>query len=159
MNYDKDDRKILKLLQGDLPVVSRPFRDLALSMNISEEEIIERVNQLQARGAIRRCGAILRHYQAGYVTNAMVAWKTAPDQADKAGNIMALYNEISHCYLRDVPAEFEYNMFCMIHAHNDQELSDLIDRISKQTGLTDCIVIKSLTEFKKASMEYIRGED
>jgi DNA-binding Lrp family transcriptional regulator len=159
MNFDEDDRKILKLLQGDIPVESHPFRDLAQAMNISEEDIIGRVQNLQKKGVIRRWGAVLRHQQAGFVVNAMVAWKLGAGQADESGNIMAGFKEISHCYLREVPDEFGYNLFSMIHARSDQELRELIDRVSEQTGLTDYIVIKSLREFKKASMEYIRGED
>ncbi|PKM76795.1 MAG: Lrp/AsnC family transcriptional regulator [Firmicutes bacterium HGW-Firmicutes-15] len=159
MNYDEDDRKILKLLQGDLPVESRPFRELAQAMNLSEEDIIDRVQNLQQKGTIRRWGAVLRHQQAGFTANAMVAWKVGAEQGDEAGNIMAGFKEISHCYLREVPDEFGYNMFSMIHARSDQELRELIDKVLEQTGLTDYIVIKSLRELKKASMEYIRGED
>ncbi|MDD3364576.1 MAG: AsnC family transcriptional regulator, partial [Syntrophomonas sp.] len=153
--YDEDDRKILKLLQGDLPIKSHPFQELAQSMNISEEDIIGRVQKLQGKGTIRRWGAVLRHQQAGFVANAMVAWKVEAEQADKVGNIMAGFKEISHCYLREVPDDFRYNMFSMIHARSDQELRELIDRVSEQTELTDYVVIKSLKEFKKASMEYI----
>ncbi len=159
MIYDKEDRKILKLLQGDLPLVSRPFQDLALSLNITEADIIEKINKLQAEGTLRRCGAIVRHHPAGYVVNAMVAWKTEGEQAESAGNIMAGFKEISHCYLREVPDEFGYNMFSMIHAHDNQELMQVLNRIAEQTELTDYIIIKSLKEFKKASMEYIIGED
>lgn len=155
MNFDEDDRKILKLLQGDIPVESHPFRDLAQAMNISEEDIIGRVQNLQKKGVIRRWGAVLRHQQAGFVANAMVAWKVGEGQADESGNIMAGSKEISHCYLREVPDEFGYNLFSMIHARSDQELRELIDRVSEQTGLTDYIVIKSLKEFKKASMKYV----
>ena len=155
MNFDEDDRKILKLLQGDIPVESHPFRDLAQAMNISEEDIISRVQNLQKKGAIRRWGAVLRHQQAGFIANAMVAWKVGAGQADESGNIMAVFKEISHCYLRQVPDEFGYNMFSMIHARSDKELRELIDRVSEQTGLTDYIVIKSLKEFKKASMKYV----
>ena len=155
MNFDEDDRKILKLLQGDIPVESHPFRDLAHAMNISEEDIIGRVQNLQKKGVIRRWGAVLRHQQAGFVANAMLAWKVGAGQADESGNIMAGSKEISHCYLREVPDEFGYNLFSMIHARSDQELRELIDRVSEQTGLTDYIVIKSLKEFKKASMKYV----
>lgn len=155
MNFDEDDRKILKLLQGDIPVESHPFRDLAQAMNISEEDIIGRVQNLQKKGVIRRWGAVLRHQQAGFVANAMVAWKLGAGQADESGNIMAGFKEISHCYLRQVPDEFGYNMFSMIHARSDIELRELIDRVSEQTELTDYIVIKSLKELKKSSMKYV----
>lgn len=159
MNYDEYDRGILKLVQGDIPLESRPFSNIAQSMNISEEDILERVQDLLKNGTIRRWGAVLRHQQAGFTTNAMVAWKASSEQSDAAGCIMAGFKEVSHCYIREVPDEFGYNMFSMIHARNDLELKGIIARISEQTGLMDFVVIKSLREFKKASMEYIKGED
>jgi DNA-binding Lrp family transcriptional regulator len=159
MNYDKDDKKILKLLQGDLPLESRPFQELAQVMNITEDDIISRVLNLREKGTIRRWGAVLRHRQAGFVANAMVAWKAGPEQVDEVGNIMAGFREISHCYLREVPNEFGYNMFTMIHARSSKELREFIEKVSKKTGITDYIIIKSIKEFKKASMVYIRGED
>lgn len=159
MNYDEYDRGILKLVQGDIPLESRPFSNIAQSMNISEEDILERVQDLLKKGTIRRWGAVLRHQQAGFTTNAMVAWKASSEQSDAAGCIMAGFKEVSHCYIREVPDEFGYNMFSMIHARNDLELKGIIARISEQTGLMDFVVIKSLREFKKASMEYIKGED
>ncbi|MDD4802392.1 MAG: Lrp/AsnC family transcriptional regulator [Syntrophomonas sp.] len=159
MNYDEYDRGILKLVQGDIPLESRPFSNIAQSMNISEEDILERVQNLLKKGTIRRWGAVLRHQQAGFTTNAMVAWKASSEQSDAAGCIMAGFKEVSHCYIREVPDEFGYNMFSMIHARNDLELKGIIARISEQTGLMDFVVIKSLREFKKASMEYIKGED
>jgi hypothetical protein len=46
-------------------------------------------------------------------------------------------------------------MFTMLHARSDEELVDLVSRVSQRTGLNDYLVIKSLKEFKKASMKYI----
>jgi len=149
------DRNIIALLQGDLPLESRPFYVLAQQLHISEQEIVERIIKMQQKGILRRWGAILRHHQAGYLANAMVAWQVAADQADEAGKTMAGFQEVSHCYLRQVPNSFAYNLFAMVHAHSDNELAQLVSEISQCTGLKDYIVIKSLKEYKKASMKYV----
>jgi DNA-binding Lrp family transcriptional regulator len=75
MFEDYIDRSIIGLVQGDLPLQSRPFLDLAQDLGISEAEIVARVRSLQGQGILRRWGAVLRHRQAGFVANAMVAWK------------------------------------------------------------------------------------
>jgi len=155
MTYDSIDRNIIGLLQGDLPLVSHPFQKLAQSLNISEQEIVDRVRALQQNGMVRRWGAVLRHQKAGYSANAMVAWKVENERAEEVGRIMAEFKEISHCYLRDVPDLFEYNLFAMLHAHNDDELNELVTKVCNKTNSQNYKVIKSLKEFKKASLEYV----
>jgi DNA-binding Lrp family transcriptional regulator len=155
MINDTIDHNIIRLLQGDLPVQSHPFWDLAKSLGVSEHEIVARIRGLQRQGVLRRWGAVLRHRQAGYLANAMVAWNVEPERADEVGHIMAGFKEISHCYLREVPDTFSYSLFAMLHARSDEELGELIARVSQRTGLQDYLVIKSLKEFKKASMKYV----
>jgi DNA-binding Lrp family transcriptional regulator len=71
---DETDRRIIQLIQGDIPLDVRPFAVLAEKLSMEEEELIDRVKSLQKRGIIRRFGATLRHQEAGFSANAMVAW-------------------------------------------------------------------------------------
>ncbi len=151
---DEQDRQIIKFLQGDIPLESRPLKYLADELQLSEEEVLARINNLQTRGIMRRWGAVLRHQQAGYVCNAMVAWKVTPDNADQAGETMAAFKEISHCYLREVSPDFGYNMFSMVHGRSEPEMEETISRIARTTGLNDYIVLKSVRELKKVSMRF-----
>ena len=155
MKYDDIDAKIIQFLQEDILIESNPWAGLALSTDISEAELLERIRNLQAQGIIRRWGAVLRHQKAGYRCNAMVAWQVKPEQADRAGEIMADMKEISHCYLRDVPADFNFPLFSMVHARDEQELENVISLISELTDLHDYAVLRSVREFKKVSMRYI----
>ncbi len=156
MLYDKLDREIIKFLQGSLPLESRPYAELAEHLQVSEEEIVARIGSLADRGIIRRLGAVLRHQRAGYRVNAMVAWKTDVSNQDRSGQIMAEFPQVSHCYLREVPPDFAYNLFSMIHARSEEELKHLVAEISLRTGLDDYLVIRSIKEMKKVSMEYYR---
>ncbi len=157
MNYDQVDKDIIKMIQTDIPVSERPYKALADMINISEQEIVERIKMMQEQGVIRRMGAVLRHQRAGYTVNAMVAWKTDSIDADQAGEIMAGYKEVSHCYFREVPESFPYPLFTMIHARTEEQLKRLIDNIAISTGLYDYLVIKSKQELKKTSMEYFNS--
>lgn len=155
MTCDEIDKNIISLLQGDVPLQPRPFQGLAQQVQLSEQEIVERIIKMQQDGILRRWGAVLRHRQAGYLVNAMVAWKVEPARADEAGRLMAEFNEISHCYLRNVPDSFAYNLFAMVHARDDKELRQVIEEVSNRTGIQDYTIIKSLKEYKKASMKYV----
>lgn len=151
----KTNREIIRFIQGDIPAEPHPFASLTDTLNLSEEEIVERIKDLQDQGVIRRFAAILRHHDAGFKVNAMVAWKVALEDADRVGMIMAGFDEVSHCYLRDVPEEFGYNLFSMIHARSNEQINTLLNELSSRTGISDYVVIRSIRELKKASMEYV----
>lgn len=152
---DKLDKAIIRMMQSDIPLSERPYRELARNHSASEEEIVERIKIMLEKGIIRRLGAVLRHQRAGYRANAMVAWKTDISCADEAGQIMAGFPEISHCYFREVPASFDYPLFSMIHARNEEELEKTIARIARATGIMDYQVLKTQRELKKTSMKYM----
>ena len=154
MEISERDREIIKFVQGDIPLESRPFFPLAQSLDLSEEEIITRIRHWQEHGIIRRFAAILGHYQAGFTANALVVWKINTEDADRIGMKMASYDQVSHCYLRDVPEEFAYNFFTMIHAGSDKQLEKMVEDMAWQTGIKDYIIIRSIRELRKVSMEY-----
>lgn len=154
MKINDIDREIIRFIQGDIPVEPHPFLSLAQRLNLSEDEIIARIRHLKEHGIIRRFATILGHYRVGFTANAMVAWKVETEDADQAGMIMASYDQVSHCYLRDVPKEFRYNFFSMIHASNDEAMERLVEEISWETGIKDYIIIRSIRELRKVSMEY-----
>lgn len=154
MIYDLKDKEIIKFLQGNIPIVSQPYKELADRLGLTEQEIIERIEDMKKTGLVRRLGAVLRHQQAGYKVNAMVVWQVDENRADTAGRIMAGFKQVSHCYLRDVPKGFEYNLFTMIHSQSNENLLAIINEISCQTGLQKYLIIRSIKELKKVSMEY-----
>ena len=155
MTDDSINRGIIALIQGDIPLKSHPFQKLAQELGVSEQEIVTRLQLLKQTGIIRRWGAVLRHQQAGFRVNAMVAWKAGREAADEAGRIMAGYKEISHCYLRQVPESFPYNLFAMIHARSEDELIKVVHDVAEHTNLREFAVIRSIKEFKKVSLKYI----
>ncbi|MEN6389778.1 MAG: Lrp/AsnC family transcriptional regulator [Syntrophomonas sp.] len=160
MYYDDVETGLIEMLQSDIPLQPKPYEDLARRLDTSEEELVERISDMKEKGLIRRVGAILRHHQAGYAFNVMVVFKADPESEERAGSILAGYKEVSHCYLRQVPREFGYDLFAMVHLHDEAELKPLLDDMAANTGLIDYQVIKSVREFKKTSMKYIhRRED
>ena len=58
---DELDKRIIALIQGDLPLDSRPFAVMADQLGITEDEFMERVKSLKEEGVIRRFGATLYH--------------------------------------------------------------------------------------------------
>ena len=154
MNKTEIMDRVIKELQGDLPLVSRPYLAVAERTGLTEQEVILAVEELKKQGMLKRIGAVLRHQNAGYRYNAMVAWKVTEKEVDQVGNLMAANPLVSHCYWRQTPAQWPFNLFTMIHARSEMELQNIIERLVKASGLSKYTIIRSLHEYKKVSMIY-----
>lgn len=148
------EKTIITLLQTDIPVVKRPFLEMAEKIGITEEKFLTVVKDLDDQGMIRRFGATLKHQKSGFKANAMVAWKVDEDRVEKTGNIMATFQEITHCYRRNPAPGWKYNMYTMVHASSEDECHALVKRISKAVGENEYELLFSRKELKKTSMKY-----
>lgn len=55
---DNIDKTILTCIQEGLDIEKRPFLALAQRINITEDEVIDRIKKLKEEGYIRRLGGI-----------------------------------------------------------------------------------------------------
>lgn len=148
------EKKIIALLQTDIPVVKRPFKVMAEQIGITEDEFLSVLKSLDDRKMIRRFGATLKHQKSGFKANAMVAWMVDEDKVEETGKIMATFQEITHCYRRNPAPGWRYNLYTMVHATSEDECHAIVKRISKAVGQTDYELLFSRKELKKTSMKY-----
>jgi DNA-binding Lrp family transcriptional regulator len=151
---DELDKKVIRLIQGDLPVNPRPFALLADQIGLTEAQVIARIKDLKDRGIIRRFGATLRHQEAGFSSNAMVAWVVPDHRIDATGEILADFKEVTHCYQRRPQGDWPYNLYTMIHGSNRDQCFQIAERMSRSAGIDEYILLFSEKEFRKTSMEY-----
>jgi DNA-binding Lrp family transcriptional regulator len=156
MNLDDIDKALLALAEGDLDVCERPFDAWAGKIGIPVEDVVSRLQALKERGVIREIKAVLRHTQAGFTANAMVAWSVPEALVDEVGERIATYPAVSHCYERGGFGRF--NIFSMIHARTEGEVMDRVNDISQATGISDYQIFRSIKELKKTSMRYFSQE-
>ncbi len=148
------EKKIIALLQTDIPVVKRPFLEMARQIGITEEQFLAVLNDLNDRGMIRRFGATLKHQKSGFKANAMVAWKVDEDQVEATGNIMATFQEITHCYRRNPAPGWKYNLYTMVHAASEEACHAIVEQIAAAVGQREYELLFSRKELKKTSMKY-----
>jgi len=151
---DDVDKKVIQLIQGDLPLDLRPFAVLAEKAGISEEEFVERVASLKKKGIIRRFGATLRHQEAGFSSNAMVAWIVPEKRIEEVGKGMAKFRAVTHCYQRNTHKGWPYNLYTMIHGDGRDKCREIAEQMSQKVGIQEYILLFSEKEFKKTSMKY-----
>lgn len=148
------DRELLRILQSGLPLVPRPFTEVATKLGMGEGEVLSRIKTLLDKGVIRRFGVVVHHRKAGITANAMVVWKVPQAKVEKVGRRMAQFKEATHCYERRIiPGKWEYNVFCMIHGYSKKHCEEVVRRISEVTGIKDYMVLFSEREFKKTSLK------
>ncbi len=160
-SFDEKDRALVRLLQENLPLVERPYHELAAKVGLTPEEVIERVRRWSESGVIRRFGASVRHVSMGYKANCMVVWRVEPEAAGEAGRAFAAFPEVTHCYRRPEFPGWPYSLYTMIHGADRDSIEALVARMSAATGLTEYRLVHSVREWKKTSMKYfaINKED
>jgi DNA-binding Lrp family transcriptional regulator len=155
------EKEAVRLLQYDLPLEERPFRAILEREKgrINETMLLDIGESFKARGMIRRYAGVLRHRKAGYGANAMTAWKPGALGDDDIERIFGAVKSISHLYLRETtPGTWEHPLFAMIHAKSDEELDGIIASLQKDSGIGDCLVLRTLREFKKERVIYFSPE-
>ena len=145
--------KIVSLLQHDIQLKSRPFREIADSCGRTEKKILNIINKFNRNGYIRKFGAVLRHNKIGYDKNALILWSVPQDKIEKAGNIFALFPFISHCYERNPAFKSKYNLFTMLHSKSE-DMTSLINKMAASIDIHDFLILESLKEYKKTSPEH-----
>ncbi|MBU1273993.1 MAG: AsnC family transcriptional regulator [Proteobacteria bacterium] len=158
MDLDAIDRKIIARLQGDLPLISRPFAGLAQDLGLEEDEVVRRIQALAAGRVMRRFGATLRHQRSGFASNVMVAWRVPAQRAREVGARLAAFRNVSHCYWREPCEGFSYNLFSMVHGRDDAECRSLVEVMALQAQAEEFELLFSVEELKKTSMRYFDQE-
>ncbi len=148
------EKKIIAMVQSNIPVTKRPFLELAQQIGVEEEDVLETLKQLDKEGIIRRFGATIRHQISGYEANAMVAWQVDEDRIDDVGSMMAAFEGVSHCYRRNPVADWPYNLYTMIHAKTQEDCYKMAEAMATLTAVKNYTLLFSRDELKKTSMKY-----
>lgn len=151
--------EIVRLLQGDIPLTERPFADMADQLNMTEAQLLEKIQKLQEWGIIRRFGAILRHRQAGMQANAMVVWIIPEAEVERVGKQLAAFAAVTHCYQRPTASDWPYNLYTMVHARTRTECAALVQELAAVADQAEHRLLYGLEEFKKTSMRYFAEEE
>ena len=147
------EKRVAAAVAGDIDINGDPFAAIASQTGLDEREVLDMLRRLRERGVIRRFGAVLRHQKAGVTENALVVWAVPEKELERAGTRAAQRSEVTHCYQRTPPFLGVYSLFTMVHGR-ERGLVDIIGEMASELGVHDYLVLESMEEFKKASMEY-----
>lgn len=133
--FDELDHAIVLATQAGLPLVPRPWHEVARQAGTTPDQVMKRVQQMLERGIIRRIGAVPNHYAIGYRSNGMSVWDVDDSCVDALGRELAESGLVSHCYLRTrhLP-QWPYNLFAMVHGRDRNEVETKLRQVAMILG-------------------------
>jgi DNA-binding Lrp family transcriptional regulator len=152
------DRAVIRELQGDMPVVPEPYAPAARAIGIGVPALLDHLESMRERRALRRVAAILFHRRAGFSANGMGVWGVPEDRVPEIGPRMAAFRGVSHCYQRPTYPDWPYSLFTMAHGRSKGECDRVLDAIAEETGVEQRATLYSSTEFKKIRLLYFTDE-
>ena len=154
IEIEEIDKKIVRLLQGEFPLVAEPYKELAVEIGITEEQLLARISAMREEKKIRKMGAVLRHREVGFTANSLCVWNVPDARIDEVARCMADHPRVSHCYDRNREADWQYNLYTMIHGYSRAECEDIAEELAAATGIDDRRMLYTKREWKKTSMKY-----
>ena len=137
------DKALLNLLQGDIPICSHPFAQLASRLGTDEDTVLARLRELKAAGFLRRIGTFFDSNQLGY-RGTLVALKVKPSQLQTVAEAVNRYPGATHNYER----EGLYNLwFTLLTPDADCE-KNILSEIRSLDGVEDMLRLKANKKYK-----------
>jgi DNA-binding Lrp family transcriptional regulator len=142
---DDLDRKLLNLMQGSFPLQARPFAAVATAAEVSEQEVLARVQRLLDERIIRQLTPIYDTRALGY-GSMLVAAKVDPENPWQAAKIVNSHPGVSHNYLRN----HDFNMWFTLAVEPDSRLGldGTLDVLKQLTGAESIRQLPTLKLFK-----------
>lgn len=150
----EEERGIVRVLQGALPVEPDLFAAPAARLGMTEDALLERLRVWRDRGVLRRLGLLLRHRRCGFTANGMCCWDAPEGELEEKGRSLAAFPGVTHCYERPAAPGFPFRLYAMIHSGSWKETHERFLRLSDGAGLSGGRLLFSLREFKKTSMDF-----
>jgi DNA-binding Lrp family transcriptional regulator len=142
MALDDVDRKVLNLMQGKFPLEPRPYAAVGLLAELTEDEVMARVQKLLAERIIRQVTPIYDTRALGY-GSMLVAAKVDPEHPWRAAKIINSHPGVSHNYLRN----HDFNMWFTLAVEGDSKLG-LQGTLDVLQELTEAESIRQLPTLK-----------
>ena len=130
--------QLRRLLEAGLPLAARPYQVLAERVRASEEAVLEQVRRWSDSGLFRRMGLVIKHRALGFRANAMLVMDIPDECVDEVGRKLGQAAGVNLCYQRPrrLP-DWPYNLFCMVHGREREQVCRLIEQMLAENGLHD----------------------
>jgi siroheme decarboxylase len=137
------DKKLLNLIQTNLPLAKHPFAIIAEQLGTDEAKVIERLQFLKAQGFIRRIGPFFDSERLGYVST-LVALRVRRDQLQAVAEAVNCYGGVTHNYER----EGDFNLWFALLSPSMALQTRILAEIKRIAGVEELLNLPSTKKYK-----------
>jgi len=126
---DARDVAIINHLQGGFPITDRPYAEAAITLGMTESELIERLENLLEKGILSRFGPMYHAERLG--GGLTLAALHVPDEGfDRVAEQVNRFPEVAHNYQR----EHHLNMWFVLATETPARIDKVLTEIERKTG-------------------------
>jgi DNA-binding Lrp family transcriptional regulator len=130
--FDRLDRAVINAFQGGFPVCERPFDPASAALrergvDVTAEELLERVRELDEEGVLTRFGALVNAEAIGGMAT-LVAMHAPEERFEEVAEQVNAHREVAHNYEREHP---HLNMWFVVSVADGEALgaSERVERV------------------------------
>lgn len=140
---EKFFKSFLQIIQKEFPLDSRPFLRIAQRLKISEDEVLNLLNELKRKKYLRQISAIFNPSFFKH-TSALFAFKVSEKNLSKAIKIINSHPGVTHNYLRNHP----YNLWFTLVVLPNQDILEVASNLFLQSKAEDFLYLPVVKTFK-----------
>ncbi len=132
---DKIDKALINALQGGFPICDNPYEQVANQFNLTESELLKRIESLLKRKILTRFGPMYDIQKLGGAFS-LCAMRVPEKQFEEITQIVNRYPEVAHNYKRQSYKENgDFNMWFVLATEDPEQIQETCDRISKESKM------------------------
>ncbi len=141
---DPLDIRILDALQQEIPLVQRPYEEIASRLRIPEPLLLERLRYLCDAGIIRGISPVIESRPMGIAAATLIALPVPPDRIAAIAEGISRYPEVSHNFRRD----HHYSLWFTLAAKDEAGIRQILEKILSETGIPEDAILNLPTVTK-----------
>ncbi len=148
------DKRLLNLIQANVPIVQRPFARLGGQLGIEEAEVIRRILALKEARIIRQISGIFDTRSIGYASS-LVAARCEAAREEAAATVISGHPGVSHNYRRN----HDFNIWFTIAVPPTSRLGleKTVELLQRLSGAQSVRLMPTLKLFKIGAQLDIEG--
>ena len=147
---EQRDRELLGVLQGEIPLVSTPFAVVGQQIDMSEKEVIKRIERMRREGVLRPVTAQFDTRALGY-RSCLVAARIPDERIDEAAGFISAHPGVTQNYRRN----HDFNLWFSIAVSPTSRLGleATVEALADEAGLEAFRLLPTLRLFKSSSAD------
>jgi len=143
LQLDETDKQLLNIVQSAFPGVPKPYEHLRLQLEISEDEVLRRLEAMKADKVIRQISAIFDTRALGYKST-LVAMAVDSEHLEAAAKVVNGHPGVSHNYKRN----HDFNLWFTVATPPNTDIEATVQALHELSGAQSTRMLPTLRLFK-----------